>query len=165
MNTCYYKTNDPGAVVTWDRVFADRAALHADIAAFAARFGAEGDGYTNSARFTGLRFKQPPSRVHWTAPDARRLQRPRVRVHPHASVAERAAHAVLLAEWEQRPLAQVSDKPIFRALGCSRDFDFYLHGFKVFKYAGWLYVATAAPMPALTEITGSEFGQAEEAAL
>lgn len=161
----FYKTNAPAVMAAWEDDRAQRAALRAEIDAFAARFGGEGLMYSDPARFAGIKFTPTAPRDLWRAPERDGLQWPRSSPLKGASPETKAALKALNATWaEDAPAGCISSSLVYKALGFSSSLDFLFEGLTLFAHDGFLYASTRKAMPSMTEILGSEYEAAERAA-
>lgn len=158
----FYKTNYPKVLAAWEQNSTDTVALQAKVDAFASRFGGKGLMYSNPARFAGIKFPVPMGRDLWTAPDEHGRQRPRSKPLPKTPKPVKDQIKNLRIEWSENvPTDQVSDDPIYKAMGHGNSLDFIFGGIVLFVVDGCLYAKTGSTeMPKLTEILGSEYQDA-----
>lgn len=161
----YYKTNDPAVLAAWEADRQARVDFKKKVDSFAAYFGGEGMIYSNPVRFAGIKFKGDLPKELWCARDSNGLQRPRMTAPKGASMEQKKAIKHMRDHWMKHvPKDVLRDDDLYKALGHSNSLDFLFGGLTMFLHDGWVYAKTGSvAMPALTEIMGSEYEEAERA--
>jgi len=162
----FYKTNDPEVVGAWNERLAGLRAMQAQGDALADAVGGKAvfTHGLHGARFAGVRLPASANRAVWTARDKFDAQRPRVRVKPGASEAEKSAHSKVAAAFRAAPSNEVSMDGLYASIGKSWG-DFVFAGFGAFFHDGFVYIETEVALASpIIEILGSEYAAAKAAA-
>ncbi|WMC11712.1 hypothetical protein PU634_04935 [Oceanimonas pelagia] len=164
MSTKYYKTSEPAVIAAYQKMMADAHDLRDRAQACCNEFDAMPviGQCAREYRYHGMRlngFDVREDRHLWTRPDPNYggLSKVRSRLTGH-SAELKELRARVKQHWPEPDT--VSKDGLYQALGTNWG-NILLCGIAITEYNGTLYLATSATLTGCTEITGSEYQQAE----